>query len=40
MRLTVAFDRQNLDCGGGYFKLLPAGFDGSKFNGDTPYDVM
>jgi len=31
---------QNIDCGGGYFKLLPAGFEGAKFNGDTPYDIM
>ena len=31
---------QTLDCGGGYFKLLPSGFDQDKFNGDTPYPVM
>jgi len=31
---------QHIDCGGGYFKLLPAGFEGAKFNGDTPYDIM
>lgn len=31
---------QNLDCGGGYIKLLPAGFDQEDFSGDTPYNVM
>lgn len=31
---------QGIDCGGGYFKLLPEGFEGAKFNGDTPYDIM
>lgn len=31
---------QGLDCGGGYFKLLPKGFDGEKFNGDVPYEIM
>jgi calreticulin len=31
---------QGIDCGGGYFKLLPKGFDQSKFNGDVAYDVM
>jgi len=31
---------QNLDCGGGYLKLLPAGYDPKKFNGDTPYAIM
>jgi len=27
-------------CGGGYIKLLPAGFDQSKFGGDSPYAIM
>eukprot|EP01094_Clydonella_sp_ATCC50884_P020968 TRINITY_DN448_c0_g1_i1.p2 TRINITY_DN448_c0_g1~~TRINITY_DN448_c0_g1_i1.p2 ORF type:complete len:394 (-),score=213.17 TRINITY_DN448_c0_g1_i1:317-1498(-) len=31
---------QNLDCGGGYFKLLPAGVDQEDFNGDTDYFIM
>jgi len=31
---------QNIDCGGGYLKILPKGFDGASFNGDTPYNVM
>jgi len=31
---------QNLDCGGGYLKLLPSGFDQKQFNGDTPYAIM
>jgi calreticulin len=30
---------QNIDCGGGYIKVLPE-FDLSTFNGDTPYYVM
>jgi len=31
---------QNIDCGGGYLKLLPAGLDQSDFNGDSPYNIM
>lgn len=31
---------QNLDCGGGYLKILPSGFDAKQFNGDTPYAIM
>jgi len=31
---------QNLDCGGGYLKLLPAGLDQSKFEGESPYSIM
>jgi calreticulin len=27
-------------CGGGYIKLLPAGFEQSKFGGETPYYIM
>jgi len=33
-------NEQRLSCGGGYFKLLPAGFDQEDFSGDTPYYVM
>lgn len=41
--LVVQFSvkhEQSIDCGGGYIKLLPDGFDQSGFNGDTPYDIM
>jgi len=32
---------QNIDCGGGYIKLLPAtGVDQATFNGDTNYNLM
>jgi len=31
---------QNIDCGGGYVKLLPAGLDQASFNGDSDYNVM
>jgi len=31
---------QNIDCGGGYIKLLPGGFDQADFHGDTPYNIM
>jgi len=31
---------QGIDCGGGYWKLLPKGFDLEKFNGDSPYHIM
>ena len=31
---------QNIDCGGGYVKILPAGLDQSNFNGDSDYNVM
>ena len=31
---------QNIDCGGGYIKILPSGFDQKTFNGDTPYNIM
>jgi len=31
---------QNIDCGGGYFKILPAGLDQENFNGDSPYNIM
>jgi len=32
---------QNIDCGGGYLKILPAtGVDQAKFNGDTNYNIM
>jgi calreticulin len=32
---------QNIDCGGGYVKILPAaGVDQKVFNGDSPYNIM
>jgi len=31
---------QNIDCGGGYLKILPKGFEAASFNGDTPYNIM
>jgi len=31
---------QNIDCGGGYLKLMPAGIDQATFNGDSPYNIM
>jgi len=31
---------QNIDCGGGYLKIMPAGIDQANFNGDSPYNIM
>jgi len=31
---------QNIDCGGGYIKLLPSGIDQQTFNGDSEYNIM
>jgi len=31
---------QNIDCGGGYFKIIPAGLDQLNFNGDSNYNIM
>lgn len=31
---------QKIDCGGGYLKLLPAGYNKDDFNGDTDYAIM
>jgi len=31
---------QNIDCGGGYVKLLPKGLDQTQFNGDSDYSIM
>jgi len=41
--LVVQFSvkhEQNIDCGGGYLKLLPADFEPEKFDGDSPYEIM
>jgi len=32
--------QQNIDCGGGYLKLLPEGLDQAGFNGDAAYNIM
>ncbi|CAG9327034.1 unnamed protein product [Blepharisma stoltei] len=39
VQFTVKMER-NVDCGGGYIKILPDGFDQSTFGGDTPYLIM
>lgn len=39
LQYTVKHE-QNIDCGGGYIKLLPADTDLSDFNGDSKYFVM
>jgi calreticulin len=31
---------QDIDCGGGYLKFLPAGLDQEKFSGDSDYNIM
>jgi len=31
---------QNIDCGGGYVKLLPSGLNQKDFNGDSDYNIM
>jgi len=33
-------NEQDLDCGGGYIKLLPPGLDQSNFHGDDSYNIM
>jgi calreticulin len=41
--LVVQFSvkhEQNIDCGGGYVKLMPAASDIENFNGDTQYNIM
>jgi len=41
--LVVQFEvkhEQNIDCGGGYIKLLPSTTDQSKFTGDSQYAIM
>jgi len=39
VQLSVA-NPQRIDCGGGYIKLLPKGFDQENFSGDSKYYVM
>jgi calreticulin len=31
---------QNIDCGGGYLKILPAGLDQENFGGDSEYNII
>jgi calreticulin len=31
---------QNIDCGGGYLKILPSNLDQKTFNGDAEYNIM
>jgi len=31
---------QRIDCGGGYFKILPGPMNQENFNGETPYNIM
>jgi len=41
--LVVQFSvkhQQNIDCGGGYIKLLTSSLDQKAFNGDSPYMIM
>merc|ERR1719482_1481238 len=41
--LVVQFSvkhEQDIDCGGGYLKIAPAGAQGEKFNGDSEYNIM
>jgi calreticulin len=33
-------NEQQLDCGGGYIKLGPVGLDQTKFEGESPYNIM
>jgi len=31
---------QGIDCGGGYVKILPPGYDAAKLNGESKYNIM
>jgi len=42
-RLVIQFavkHQQNIDCGGGYVKVMPGGFDAASFSGDSQYNIM
>lgn len=39
LQYSVKFD-QAIDCGGAYIKLLPPGLDQTKFEGESPYNIM
>jgi len=41
--LVVQFSvkhEQDIDCGGGYFKIIPSGLDQLNFQGDSQYNIM
>ena len=39
LQFTTKYE-QDIDCGGAYIKLLPAGLDQTKFGGDSEYSIM
>ncbi|KAH6567878.1 hypothetical protein BASA62_005839 [Batrachochytrium salamandrivorans] len=39
VQFSVKFE-QNIDCGGGYVKIMPKPFDPKEFDGDTKYNIM
>jgi len=39
LQYTVKHE-QNIDCGGGYIKVLPSTVDQKEFNGDSQYNIM
>jgi len=39
LQFSIKHD-QNLDCGGGYVKILPSGLNQKTFNGDADYNIM
>ena len=39
LQFTTKYE-QDIDCGGAYIKLLPAGLDQDKFGGDSTYSIM
>lgn len=39
VQFSVKFE-QNIDCGGGYMKIMPPGFNPKNFNGDAVYNIM
>jgi len=39
LQYTVKHE-QNIDCGGGYIKILPSAVDQKEFNGDSQYNIM
>lgn len=39
VQFTVKHE-QNIDCGGGYVKLFPAGLDQTDMHGDSEYNIM
>lgn len=39
IQFSVKFENP-IECGGGYIKVIPAGLDQSKFEGESPYNIM